>query len=313
MNRNISALVMLCAACGCATFPRETGQSMDRIEVIAHRGASAYAPENTLAAFELAVEQKADWYELDCHLAADGGVAVIHDGTTDRTTGAAGAVSAMTIPQLKTLDAGAWKDAAFAGEPIPTIEESFDMAKGRIGVYAEIKDQGGDDELIARILADAAGRKYADDAFRALAMRHIEASGSRNLVLTRNVIAAIRERGMEDEVVIQSFAPIVCVVAAVEAPEIRVEVLAVDDEKDPDIWERYLRFTYLFAFDGLNTNAKALTEGRLAALQTAGLTVAIWTVDKDEDLRKYASWGVDRIITNRPDACLSILAAMGLR
>lgn len=286
---------------------------MDRIEVIAHRGASAYAPENTLAAFELAVEQMADWYELDCHLAADGGVAVIHDGTTDRTTGVAGAIGAMTIPQLKALDAGSWKGAAFAGEPIPTIEESFDMAKGRIGVYAEIKDQGGDDALIAQILADAAGRKFADDAFRAQAMDRIEASGSRNLTLTRNVIAAIRERAMEKEVVIQSFAPIVCVVAAVEAPEIRVEVLAIDDEKDPEIWERYLRFTYLFDFDGLNTNAGALSEGRLAALQSAGKSVAIWTVDKDEDLRKYASWGVNRIITNRPDACLAILTEMGLR
>ncbi|MCC6145112.1 MAG: glycerophosphodiester phosphodiesterase, partial [Candidatus Hydrogenedentes bacterium] len=78
--------------------------------VIAHRGASAYAPENTLAAFELAAQMDADWYELDCLLAKDGSVVVSHDNDVDRCTDGTGLITEMTLAELKTLDAGSWKD-----------------------------------------------------------------------------------------------------------------------------------------------------------------------------------------------------------
>ncbi|MGH7374824.1 MAG: glycerophosphodiester phosphodiesterase family protein, partial [Candidatus Rokuibacteriota bacterium] len=91
--------------------------------VIAHRGASADAPENTIAAFELAVEQGADGIELDVHLSADEHPVVIHDFTLERTTDGAGPVSEHTVRELKRLDAGGWRDRRFRGQRVQTLQE----------------------------------------------------------------------------------------------------------------------------------------------------------------------------------------------
>ena len=124
----LGSIVMM----GCATTYR-AGAPEGAVDVIAHRGASAYAPENTLAAFELAVEQQADWFELDCTLSKDDEVIVIHDSDVDRTTDGVGNVCDLTLVELKALDAGAWFDGKFAGEPLPTLGETLDLAKDRIG------------------------------------------------------------------------------------------------------------------------------------------------------------------------------------
>jgi glycerophosphoryl diester phosphodiesterase len=91
--------------------------------IFAHRGASAFAPENTMAAFELAVQEKADAIELDAKLTADGQVVVIHDQTVDRTTDGRGRVGDMSLAQLRQLDAGSHFARAFQGERIPTLDE----------------------------------------------------------------------------------------------------------------------------------------------------------------------------------------------
>jgi len=107
--------------------------------VIAHRGASSYAPENTLAAFDLALEMGATHIELDVHTTRDGHLVVIHDDAVDRTTNGSGAVSETTLADLRTLDAGAWFDARFAGQRIPTLGEIFERYTGRTHVHVEIK------------------------------------------------------------------------------------------------------------------------------------------------------------------------------
>lgn len=107
--------------------------------VILHRGASAYAPENTLAAFDLAVQLGVHHIELDLQLTADGHVVVIHDDTVDRTTNATGAVDDFTLAALQELDAGSWFGAAFSGEKIPTFEEVLLRYKGQLHIHAEIK------------------------------------------------------------------------------------------------------------------------------------------------------------------------------
>ena len=99
--------------------------------LIAHRGASELAPENTLAAFRLAAESGADIVELDVHLSSDGHVIVIHDKCLQRTTDAWGAVSRKSLAQFKALDAGSWFGAEFAGEPIPTLTEVLAWARER--------------------------------------------------------------------------------------------------------------------------------------------------------------------------------------
>ena len=94
----------------------------------AHRGNSAEAPENTLAAFGSAIRLGAPWIELDIHPSKDGVLVVIHDGTVNRTTGGRGEVGALTLEELRRLDAGSWFAPAFAGQRIPTLEEVFELA-----------------------------------------------------------------------------------------------------------------------------------------------------------------------------------------
>ena len=108
--------------------------------VIAHRGASMYAPENTLAAFELAIEMGADAIELDTMLTADGIPIVIHDHSLDRTTDGIGSVSSKTVAELKLLDAGSAFDIRFAGERIPTLEEVFSAVGKKIMINVELKN-----------------------------------------------------------------------------------------------------------------------------------------------------------------------------
>ena len=107
--------------------------------VIAHRGASAEAPENTIAAFELALEQGADGIELDVHLSADDHPVVIHDFTLERTTDGAGPVSGHRVRELKRLDAGAWRDRRFRGQRIQTLQEVLERFRDRARFWVELK------------------------------------------------------------------------------------------------------------------------------------------------------------------------------
>lgn len=102
-------------------------------KIIAHRGASAHAPENTIAAFRLALEEGADGIELDVMLSKDGHLVVIHDDAVDRTTDGKGFVRDMTLDELKSLDAG-------EGQSIPTLEEVFEEFGGRFIINVELKN-----------------------------------------------------------------------------------------------------------------------------------------------------------------------------
>ena len=107
--------------------------------VIAHRGASSYAPENTLAAFDLALQMGVRHIELDVHLTRDGHIVVIHDDTVDRTTSGSGPVTNQTWAELRALDAGSWFGAAFVGQRLPTFAEVLERYKGRVHIHTEIK------------------------------------------------------------------------------------------------------------------------------------------------------------------------------
>jgi glycerophosphoryl diester phosphodiesterase len=111
--------------------------------VIAHRGASGYAPENTLAAFKKAVGMGATFIETDLQLTRDARFVAIHDETVNRTTNGQGAVHGQTLEEIRRLDAGSWFGSEFAGERIPTIEEILEFAKKNdVVFYLEIKPQG---------------------------------------------------------------------------------------------------------------------------------------------------------------------------
>ena len=107
--------------------------------VIAHRGASSYAPENTFAAFDLALRMGACHIELDVEATADGHIVVIHDDRVDRTSDGSGPVTAYTLKTLQALDVGSWFGPTFAGERIPLFEEVLRRYKGRVHIHTEIK------------------------------------------------------------------------------------------------------------------------------------------------------------------------------
>src|SRR5271170_5657439 len=110
--------------------------------IIAHRGSSGEYPENTLSAFAAAVRDGADWCELDVQLSRDGELVVIHDATVDRTTDGHDAVAAMTMAELKTLDAGSRFGAKFIGERLPELDEVFDAIGTGCGINIELKARG---------------------------------------------------------------------------------------------------------------------------------------------------------------------------
>ena len=123
--------------------------------IIAHRGASGNAPENTLAAFRKAVALGATFIETDLHLSRDARFVAIHDATVNRTTNGQGAVHDMTLADLRKLDAGSWFGSEFTGERIPTLEEILEFSKKNdVVFYLEIKPGaawGGEHALVGAL------------------------------------------------------------------------------------------------------------------------------------------------------------------
>lgn len=139
INMKIGLLLLFLFTVTCSQNHRP-----ETFRIIAHRGASAYAPENTIAGFQKAVAMGASWFELDVYLSLDGIPIVIHDETLDRTTNGKGSVKEKSFAELKLLDAGSWFDPAYSGATIPTLEQAMDFAKDTIGIYIEIKDTNPD-------------------------------------------------------------------------------------------------------------------------------------------------------------------------
>jgi glycerophosphoryl diester phosphodiesterase len=169
------------AAIGLACSGRaERGATAPLAGIVAHRGASFEAPENTLAALRRAWELGAESSEIDVRVSADGVPVLMHDETTARTTGVDRAVRDQTLAELRGLDAGAWKGDAYRGEPVPTLEEALATVPAGRMLFVEIKTGAAEVEPIAAaILAadprprggDVALQAYDPDALAAAARR----------------------------------------------------------------------------------------------------------------------------------------------
>lgn len=159
----ISGLVLLLAATASAcTRAEQSAKAAEAEKVcIAHRGASAYAPEHTLAAYELALEMGADYVEQDLQMTKDGVLICLHDTSLERTTDVEAVypdrydrgtfersgkrtwpAAKFTLEEIKRLDAGSWFGAEFAGQRVPTFQESLDLVTGKAGIYPELKEPG---------------------------------------------------------------------------------------------------------------------------------------------------------------------------
>jgi glycerophosphoryl diester phosphodiesterase len=135
------------------------------VRVIAHRGASGYAPENTAAAFEKAIAMGADAIETAVRLSADGQLVLVHDATVTRTTGGRGPVADHTLAELRALDAGSWLSTEFAGERVPTLAELIEDFVPRIPIALEIKDQAATAPTIEAIRAAGIAKRVEVTSF----------------------------------------------------------------------------------------------------------------------------------------------------
>jgi len=158
--------------------------------VIAHRGASASAPENSLSAFALAVDQGADAIELDVRLSSDGWPVVMHDATVDRTTNGRGAVSRLTVKQLHSLDAG-------DGRPVPTLDQVFEMFGPTILYNVELKEQGLGSKGLAAAIADLIEGHHLEDLTLVSSFNPLTLRRCRSQLTQRTPTALIHRSGMQ--------------------------------------------------------------------------------------------------------------------
>ena len=235
-------------------------------EIIAHRGYSAVAPENTLVAVERALEAGADAVEWDIHVASCGTPVLIHDASLGRTTNGFGPVRRRSLSQLQALDAGSWFDPAFAGERIPSLAAALDHVKGRVGrVYAEVKGYRELEDLdrMARIVRDA-DLAY-DTVFISMDWGILDRIAGQDSTVGIGFI--VEERGRWEE-------------ALERATPMERAILDVD--------ARIL-----------------LAEPELVAqARSRAIDVAVWTVDDPDDAERLCTAGVTRITTNQVERLL---------
>ncbi|MEP7356598.1 MAG: glycerophosphodiester phosphodiesterase family protein [Anaerolineales bacterium] len=233
--------------------------------ILGHRGASAYAPENTLSAFKLALAQGADGVELDVTLSADGVAVVIHDDSLDRTTSGHGPVGAQSLAALKQLTAGypARFGQQFRDEKLPTLAEVFAGLPPEAIVNVELKrDHSTERELAAK------------------------------------VVALIHEGGMERRVLISSFQ--YSSLRRVKALDSKLPVgLLYSSSLGGPRLARCVAGT--LPHEAHHPSYERLTAASVAWYHAHGWRVNAWTVDDAADLRRLAAAGVDGLITNRPD------------
>lgn len=242
--------------------------------VIAHRGASANAPENTLAAYRLAIEAGAEMAECDVRLSADRKVVLLHDENLQRTTGLDAKVGDLTLAELKKLDAGRWKSTKYAGEPIPTLEEALDLVKGKQCLVIEIKERGMEKEVV-EVLRDGQVRpgEVMIFSFHYSVVKKI--AELEPTLPTTWLLDNLSYRAEDRQKVIR------------EALKARISALGLQKERfDPDF-------------------------ARLA--HQAGFQIFVWTVNDPVDMHYLIRIGADGIITNYPDMLLHLLNRRGAK
>lgn len=229
--------------------------------IIAHRGASAYAPENTMAAFKMAIEMKAKGIEIDVHLTKDGHPVVIHDNKLDRTSNGKGLIRDKTLKELKELDFGSWFSADFKDQSIPTLEEALDFTTSN-NVMLNIELKSG------IILYQGIERTVAD---------------------------IIRQYKAEDKVIVSSFNHYSLLELKKMAPRIKIGLLYSCGLVAP--WEYAKRI----GAEAIHPLYISIPPEAVKDCNDNGILVNPYTIDVPEHIRAAILAGVDGIITNVPD------------
>jgi glycerophosphoryl diester phosphodiesterase len=252
--------------------------SVESQMIVAHRGASKEAPENTLAAFRLAWERGADAIEGDFYLTRDGHIVAIHDETTKRTAGGVDLrVADSTLAQLQALDVGDWKADRYRGERIPTLEQVLAIVPAGKKIFIEIKSGP---EIVPQL------RTVLDASSLSL-----------------------------EQVVVIAFNEAVITEVKQKIPQIRAYwLVGYKQDEATKVWsprsEDVLRTLDRLGADGLDTegNRQFVDQALVQQLRARGREFHVWTIDKPVDAQYFQQLGADSITTNRP---AEIRAALG--
>lgn len=240
--------------------------------IFAHRGASAHAPENTLASFDLALAQGADAIELDAKLSADGRVVVFHDMLVDRTTNGHGRLEDKTLAELRALDAGSFFSEKYRGEKIPTLEEVFETVGKRTFINVELTNYSTPRD---------------------------------NLV--DSVCALVKQFELQQRVLFSSFAIANLSKARLLLPDVPRGLLA--DRGMMGWWKRSFGFAF-GDYHALHPCAYDVTPQQVARVHRLKRRVHVWTVNAAKDMQVLFNWNVDGIFTDDPQLALQVLGRL---
>lgn len=236
--------------------------------VFAHRGASLYAPENTLSAFQTALEQGAPAMETDAKLSTDGEVVLIHDQTVNRTTNGKGRVSDFTLVELKELDAGCFFGPQFAGETIPSLREVFEVFGKRLYYNIELTNY----------------RTPWDN-------------------LVKKVVELVKEFHYEENVLFSSFYPLELTQAKRLLPEVPLAFIEINKP----VTRKLSGWLHQLLPDIIEPTYTYLDEAYVQKQRGWGKRIQVYTVNRPEEIRKMVRLGVDGIISDNPKLCLEII------
>ncbi|SEE73774.1 glycerophosphoryl diester phosphodiesterase [Ruania alba] len=248
----------------------------DRPLVVAHRGNASVAPGNTMPAVEGAWRAGADLVEVDVRMSADGVPVVIHDATVDATTTGAGEVAGMTGAQARELDAGSWFSPVFAAHRVPLLAD------------------------VARFLSDHDGTDLL-----------LEVKGDLTVVQATVVLATLDAAGMRERTIVQTFWPQTIRALRAVDPAMRLGLLVGSHVAPNEVM--FLLSAEVGAM-ACNPRYDLLAEdpNLVQAIHDAGMRVFVWTLNEAAAWEEAVAWGVDGIITDRPDRLAGWLSARGV-
>lgn len=237
--------------------------------VIAHRGASSLAPENTMAAIDAALKLGVDALEIDIHLSQDGHLVVLHDDTVTRTTSGSGKVRNLTLEQLQELDAGSWFGTRFQGERIPTLRQVLEAVQDKAVLLIELKGKDTEDPLVE----------------------------------------LVQELNLAHQVIFQSFDLRQIEKTKQKAPDIPTLFLVRSFNNGEDLKSAvaFMEQAEKAGASGLALRHNLFSPQIMTLAAERNLMLFVWTVDNKNLLQKFSRAGVQGIITNRPQDLLQIL------
>jgi glycerophosphoryl diester phosphodiesterase len=232
--------------------------------IIGHRGAAAYAPENTLEGLYTAADMGVDWVEFDVKLTKDEVPILFHDETLARTTGGGDVlVAETTFAEIRELEAGGWFSDSFDGIKIPTLEEAVDVLLVRnLGVNVEIKPCPGREKLTAEIALDVLSGIWDDH--------------------DRLLISSFQHVSME---------------TAMDMAEDWPRALLLPEEW-PDNWKELAEY---LGVSCVNINGNKCTREQVEEITDLGLPILAYTINNYDKARQLVTWGVDGFFTDAPD------------